>query len=135
MKRSKEKFGNVKQACISGHSHRSQLESATCAYITALEQSGEYKLLQCEDHIDLTPSPFKITYIADFKVLNLETNEEEWFEAKGFETPTWAIKLKLWRLFGPGKLTVVKGTALRLRIDEVVPAGKYEITPKVLPYP
>ena len=48
------------------------------------------------------------TYIVDFVVLYRD-EREEWVEVKGFETPEWKIKEKLFRaLFPDRKLTVVR---------------------------
>ena len=48
----------------------------------------------------------------------------EWVEAKGKALPTWNIKKRLWKHYGPGPLQVWKGTYTRVYQDEyVVPGG------------
>ena len=47
-------------------------------------------------------------YVADFRVVNND-GADELFETKGYETPEWKIKHKLFRALYPNvKLTVVK---------------------------
>ena len=48
------------------------------------------------------------TYIVDF-VLVFPDGREEWVEVKGFETPEWKIKEKLFRaLFPDRRYTVIR---------------------------
>jgi hypothetical protein len=80
------------------------------------ERAKELKLIQAEDTLYLTEA--RIEYIADFKCLDLKTNEFFWVEAKGFESPRWPIIQKLWRFYGPGPLEIWKGTHARPHLAE-----------------
>lgn len=105
-----------------GHNFASQLEAAVFQILKLREQAGEIKDIQHQDHVYLTEA--RICYIPDFKFFDVKYDEYSWAEAKGFETPEWKIKLKLWRHYGPGRLYVYKGSAKRVNLhQEVVPGG------------
>ena len=113
-----ERFGNKRMTCDLGHSHRSKLEGAVCAILQWREKAGELTIVQAEDHIYLSRA--RIHYIADFKCLDSKTQEFFWVEAKGFANDKWPIKLKLYRVYGPGRLEIWKGSHTRPVLDEVV---------------
>jgi len=106
-KRVATKYGNQKVGCTQGHSHRSKLEASVCQILFLREKAKEIVVLQVEDHIKLSDA--EIVYVADFKCMNLHTSELFWVEAKGFAAPTWPIKKKLWKFYGPGKLEIWTG--------------------------
>ncbi len=113
-------MGNRHGTCRLGHSHRSQLEISVCAMIG---KRKDIRLLQVEDHIYLTRA--RILYIPDFRCEDVETLEPIWIEAKGFEAPTWRIKRRLWKSYGPGPLLVYKGSAARPILHEtLIPSGE-----------
>lgn len=95
----------------------SKLEAALYQHLFLLEKAGEIFEIQTQDHVYLTDA--RILYIPDFKFKNKD-GIEEWAEAKGYETDVWRIKRRLWSYYGPGRLTVFKGSANKLRIDEVI---------------
>jgi hypothetical protein len=99
----------------------SQLEFAVYSYLRQFEIGNLISNLQTQNTVHLTDA--KIIYMVDFKFKNVETNKWEWAEAKGFETPVWRIKRRLWMHYGPGKLTIFKGSAANIKIHE-------EINPK-----
>ncbi len=112
------KYNEAKSIRPGGLSFPSKLEAATYDWLSLREKSGEIKIEKIQDHCYLTEA--RILYIADFKILNLETKEYEWVEAKGLEMPRFIIIKKLWRFYGLGVLTVVKGSYTNLRIDEII---------------
>ena len=111
------KFGN-KKVSMDGFSFGSKLEAAVFSIIKNREASGELKFLQVQDHVYLTDA--RILYIPDFKCEDAKTGDHFWVEAKGFETPEWRIKRRLWEHYGPGKLEIWKGTAARPFLDETI---------------
>ena len=113
-----EKYGNKRSTCDLGHSHRSKLESAVCAILQWREKAGEIRIVQAEKHIYLSRA--KIVYIVDWECEELKTGDALFVEAKGYEDPKWPIKLKLWRVYGPGKLEIWKGSHKKPYLDEVV---------------
>lgn len=104
------KYGN-KKVELDGRSFASQAEAALYVEIKNREKAGEIEFLQCQDHIYLTDA--RILYIADFKVKDLKTGEIVWMEMKGLEMPSWRIKRRLWKSYGPGTLLVYKMSADR----------------------
>lgn len=97
----------------------SKLEAAVHATLQLLERAGEIKSIQIQDHVRLSKA--EILYIPDFRV-ELPDGAVEWHEAKGFETPEWKIKKRLWKAYGPGPLTVWKGSHAKPYIHErIVP--------------
>lgn len=103
----KRKFGNTPSLCVSGHSHRSKLESVVCGILKGRQDSGEIRIDQVEEHIKLSDA--EIVYIADWKCWDVQASEPFWVEAKGFESQRWPIILKLWRHYGPGRLEIWRG--------------------------
>ena len=71
-----------------------------------------------QDHVYLTAA--RICYIPDFRFFDVNDNEIQWAESKGFETSDWKIKKRLWAYYGPGKLHIYKGTAKRINLVETV---------------
>jgi hypothetical protein len=74
--------------------------------------------LGTQEHIYLTEA--RINYVTDYSLEDLATGEKFHGEAKGFETPVWKIKLKLYRKYGPCKLELWRGTYVRPVLDEIV---------------
>lgn len=84
--------------------------------IWLLEKAGELKHLRHEVRVPLTEA--KIVYIPDF-----ECEDKDgllYFEAKGFETDVWRIKRRLWQHYGPARLWVYGGSALRPTLIETL---------------
>jgi hypothetical protein len=64
---------------------------------------GEIRSIELQDSVYLTDA--RIRYVADFKCLAY-TGEIFWVEAKGYPTASWALKKRLWRYYGPGRLEI-----------------------------
>jgi hypothetical protein len=85
-----------------------------------LATGGELKDLKCQDRVKLTDA--EIVYVADFTAWDVQLNQQVWYEAKGFQTPEWKIKLRLWRCYGPGILRIYMGSAKSFKMhEEVIP--------------
>lgn len=111
----KSKFRN-KKCELDGRSFASQLERDVFGYL--LIQGRRPGDIQGQDHVYLTKA--RVLYIPDFKVTD-RNGYVYWVEAKGFETPEWRIKLKLWRFYGPGCLHIYKRRGKSdVYLDEVV---------------
>jgi hypothetical protein len=113
-----KRYGNKRQTCALGHSHRSKLESAVCQMLQLREKAGELKLLQAEDHVYLTEA--RIGYIPDFKCQDTKTGEIFWVEAKGFANDRWPILKKLWAHYGMGRLEIWQGSHVNPRLVETI---------------
>lgn len=117
----KEKYGR-KKVDHAGYRFDSKLEAALFDHLKLRERAGEIKDIQAQDTIYLTAA--RIMYKPDFKYRNLATGEDEWAEAKGFETTDYRIKRRLWIHYGPGKLHVFNGSHAHLRLKEtIIPKG------------
>lgn len=64
---------------------------------------GEIRSIELQDSVYLTDA--KIRYVADFKCWSI-SGDIFWVEAKGYPTASWALKKRLWRYYGPGKLEI-----------------------------
>ena len=62
----------------------------------------------------------RILFKPDFLVLRLSTGTEEYHEVKGFETPVYRLKKRLFKHYGKGKLRVIKKLKGRFEITEEV---------------
>lgn len=123
IRRSKNKFGNkVKERA--GRSFASKGEAGLFDYIKLLERAGEVELIQAQARIKL--EPFDIYMIPDFKVLDRKTGSIIYYEYKGFETPEYRLKRKIWMVVGPARLRVFKGYGRALKmVEEIVPTHPY----------
>lgn len=96
----------------------SKLEAAVYDELKLRERSKLIRNLKCQEIVLLTEANIK--YIADFSFINVETEEKEFAEAKGFKTPEWRIKRKLWEYYGPGKLYIYTGSYKRIKLEETI---------------
>lgn len=99
----KTKYGNRKTTCRQSHPHDSKLEASVCDQLHLRMRIGEIRSIELQDSVYLTDA--KIRYVADFKCLAFN-GEIFWVEAKGYPTAVWALKRRLWRVYGPGKLEI-----------------------------
>lgn len=113
-----KKYGN-KKVEHAGRTFDSRLEKALFDRLSLQERAGEIRdLAHQPGTVFLGPS--RTQYRPDFKFTNAKTGETEYAESKGFETPAWRIKLKLWRVVGPGVLYLFKGSAANLVLVETI---------------
>lgn len=122
---------NAKRVEKAGLSFDSKAESRLHDELLLREKAGEIKILKLQDRIHLVAG---IHMIPDFKILNLATGGEEWVEMKGFRTPEFMLKRRLWsgncdkcgRAIGPGPISIHYGK----KIERIVP--KDSTTPKTV---
>lgn len=101
-----------------GYSFASKAESTLFDYLKVLERCGEIKNIQCQDHVKLTKA--EILLIPDFKFFDVKSEKTVWAEMKGFETPEWRIKRRLWKFYGPGELQVYKAPGGKILLTETI---------------
>lgn len=119
------KFRNVKQT-YDGRSFASGLERAVYAQLRALEKENMIVFVRQQATVQLTEAA--IIYKPDFEIKKIHGDgslETCFVEAKGFCTPEWKLKLRLYRVYGSAPLWIYKGTKTRLILDEVVTPEKY----------
>lgn len=100
----------------------SKLEASVYEHYWLAEQDGIISDLTCQHTVILQDGTAKerITLKVDFSWINEENGNREYGEAKGFETPEWRLKLKLWRKNPPGRLEIWKGSHKSNFLAEVV---------------
>lgn len=101
------KYQSQRALSHDGRSFQSGLERDLYMHLLWLQEQGEISDIKCQVQVSLSDA--KIIYKPDFSYTNSQTKQTEYAEAKGFETPEWRIKRRLWMHYGPGKLTVYKG--------------------------
>lgn len=112
----KLKYGN-KKIEYGGRSFSSRLESSVYELLYLQQLAKEIKDIQCQVHVHLTDAD--IVYVSDFKCID-KHGEVFYAEAKGYETPEWRIKLRLWKYYGPAPLHIYRGKYKAIRLDEIV---------------
>jgi len=124
------KYGNRQTSSADGHHFSSKFECAVYQYLRFLEKADEIKILKFQDNILMTDAD--ILYIPDFKIFDNHLNEEVWVEAKGFPTPVWQMKKRIWRWYGAGLLRIYypnrdndvgRMEEIRIRTKKVAPPG------------
>jgi len=111
------KYKNTRSK-VDGYNFSSKLEASVYLVLKQAQDKGEIKILKTQEQVHLTKA--KILYKPDFTVYDEIAREIQYIEAKGFETPSWRIKRKLWMHYGPGKLIIYKGNSSRIFISEVL---------------
>lgn len=124
------KYGNYRTEFM-GRQFASKFE-ASVAGLWVIHQNA--KLLQdMEFQVQVELTRAGIIYKPDFKAWNIGLTDEKgrivpegpiYGEAKGFKTPEWRIKRRLWTVYGPGPLFIYEGSAARPVLVEVLrPTG------------
>lgn len=117
----KNKFRNKKVEKTPGHWFDSKAEAALHSLLSLRERAGEVSALSHHPGT-IFLSEARIQYRPDFKFI--EFGETCWAEFKGFATRDWAIKKKLWKIYGPGKLYVYGGSVSSIKlIETIIPKG------------
>ena len=89
------KFGSIRQD-YQGHSYHSKREAAYAAELDLRVRAGELKEWRRQEAVELRVNDKKIcVYTIDFVEVD-KKGKEMWTEVKGFETPEWRLK---WKLF------------------------------------
>jgi len=117
MRISFNKYSNVRVS-KAGYSFASKGEAALFDLLNLRVKAGELEDLRIQQTVMLTNA--KIKYIADFSALCVESGEMQWFEYKGYETPEWRIKRRLWLSYGPGKLFIYKSKSGKVALYETL---------------
>lgn len=89
-----------------GRNFPSELQADVYSFLKALEACGELSEIEHEVVAYLTDA--EVSWRVDFRVYDHRLGERVWVEAKGVWQPEQLVKLKLWRVYGPGRLRVFK---------------------------
>lgn len=99
-----------------GRRFDSKLERAVGESLSAREYNGEISDLKFQVQIHLTRA--RIGWRVDFSYI--EDGKLYYHEAKGFDSETYRIKLRLFKVYGDAPLRISKGSAKSHRIIETV---------------
>lgn len=102
----------------SGRAYASKLESSLHDYLINMERAGEIREIKQQVRVKLSAA--EIVLIPDYSAVEVSTGQTVFYESKGFETPEWRIKRRLWLAYGPSRLYVFKGTYKCLKLKEVL---------------
>lgn len=119
--RSRNKFG-----AVASGGFPSKLEEAVYHLLRVREGAREIKDIKRQQSVVLQGGPreTRITYRVDFSYYEIATKQTVWVEAKGFQNDVWKMKIKLWRIHGPGRLEIYGGHHKRPGLKEVIePTG------------
>lgn len=120
MKRAWHQRFKRKPTKIAGRSFDSQGEAGCFRFLQWLEKSGEIRDIETQQTIDLVAN---IRLKVDYTFFDEKLGEKVYGEYKGFETPEWLLKKKLWGVFGPGRLRIFYGTGPNYKVEEIIPTG------------
>lgn len=114
--RGKPKY-NSTRISHAGYSFASKLEAAVFNILKVMEIAKKIQNLSTQKRVYLLRNP-DIYYIPDFYFE--EDGEPVYAEAKGYETPEWKIKKKLWQHFGPTRLDIYQGSYNNPKLAESI---------------
>jgi len=114
---SKPKYSS-KRTVVNGSTFDSKAEAAYYIELALLLDKGDLISVELHPKVYLTTS--RILYKPDFKIK--DKFDRVWYvDVKGFETPVFKIKKRLWKHYGDGCLRLVKksGSTFKL-VEEVI---------------
>ena len=125
------KYGNSRTE-FAGRSFASKLEASVAGVWQLHQAAGELRDVEYQVEVRLTRAG--VIYKPDMRAWHLGGLVDDkgrpvavgpiYGEAKGFETPEWRIKKRLWSVYGPGPLAIYMGAAARPKLVEwVIPSG------------
>jgi hypothetical protein len=121
---SSNKYGAKAEVTEAGVRFDSGAERGLYAQLQLEERAGLLSNIRLQQHVHLTLA--RILYVADFLIFDHALGCDVWCEMKGFETPEWRIKRRLWIHYGPGLLRIYKKDYKTERIfihEEIKPAA------------
>lgn len=111
------KYRNIKTSA-GGFSFDSKAEASLYAILRLREAAGEISDIAVKPNVHLTDA--KILCIPDFSYIDATSGSTIYAEMKGFETPVWRIKRRLWKFYGPGPLEVYMGSYKNPTLRETI---------------
>lgn len=94
----------AKKTEVDGIVFDSKAESEYYSYLKMLELSRRLNILELQPTVFLTDA--RLVMRLDFLIY--DERGKVWIDVKGFETPVFKIKKRLWKHYGPGRLELVK---------------------------
>lgn len=103
---------------IDGIKFPSKLEAGVYLYYKRMQQYGAANIVKRQPKLELSEA--KIVFKPDFEIFDPKLGGKCYAEAKGVETDSYRIKLKLYRHYGEYPLLIFKGTMDSPKLVEVV---------------
>ena len=119
------KYRAKRTTTADGSSFPSKLEARRYTQLLLLQSAGQLSDMRRQPKVLLTDA--EIVYHPDFAYI--EKGRVVYEETKGFDTADWLLKLKLWRVYGPGTLRVMKaerGGGIHMT-EEIHPCPKVSV--------
>jgi hypothetical protein len=102
-----------------GKVYASKTEMEYAMLLHSLLKAGEIKRLIEQPTFTLGPSGIK--YSPDFEVHDDEGRK--WIDVKGHQTAAFRLKVRLWKVHGPGLLLIVKRSGKGWKVVKQVDGG------------
>lgn len=116
--RKKHKFGAIATE-VDGIKFPSKMEAEYYQLLKHQEKLGLVKIIELQPKVYLTDA--KILLKPDFLVFNITKDRYEYRETKGLKLPTYNLKKRLWKKYGPGILIEIMKKGRNFMVtDEVV---------------
>lgn len=113
----RSKYG-AKKVTVDGVKFDSIAESEYYLILKHQELLGVTKLIELQPKIYLSKA--NILYKPDFYVQNLETSECYYIDVKGFSTPVFNLKARLWKAYASLNLHIIKKAGRNFKTDKIV---------------
>lgn len=112
------KYGARKTITADGITFDSKLEARRWVQLLLLQAAGMISQLDRQVKVKLTRA--NIGYIPDF--VYTENGRRIFEDTKGMITDVFALKKRLWKVYGPGPLRILKSVKGAIKtVEEVVP--------------
>jgi hypothetical protein len=112
------KYGSRKTITADGITFDSRLEARRWKQLKLLQAAGMISQLDRQVKVKLTQA--NIGYIPDF--VYTENGRRVHEDVKGLELPEFCIKKRLWKVYGPGPLRILKSVKGAIKtVEEVIP--------------
>lgn len=121
----REKYNRKRVRAADGYWYDSIAEKDYAEILLALEKSGAISNIRRQEMIKLSAA--NIGYKPDFSYT--EAGRRIYVDVKGFETPEFRLKARLWRAYGPGPLRIVKRgkNGGFVTVKEIMPLYKHKL--------
>jgi hypothetical protein len=116
---------SAKKVVIDGHKFDSKFEAWVYQNLVLKEVFG--KLVELQPKVYMTKA--KILMKPDFLLLD-KYGKRVYLEAKGFKTPVFNLKARLWKHYGDGKLIVVQKSGKTYKITKEIVCAQHLIKAK-----
>ena len=123
--RSQQKY-SAERTVYDGHKFDSKNEARYYGELKLLENARAIKIIELQPKVYLTRA--RLLYKPDFLIE--EKGQLVWVDYKGFETPVFRLKRKLWKFYGPGPLRIIKSKGGGFYVDQEVSGKEDSVKPK-----